>query len=77
MRATSASVDQAQRAATRGRDHHAGGDRFAMQPGAIAQTGLDRMAERVAEIQQRALAGSSRSSWRTTSALFSHERWIA
>ena len=33
---------------------HARGDRFAVQPVAVARGGLDRMTERVAEIQDRA-----------------------
>ena len=40
-----------------GGQHHAGGDRLAVQPRAVAGGRLDRVAERVAEVEQRALAG--------------------
>ncbi len=39
-----------------GREHHAGPHRFAVQPDAIPQRVLDRVAERMAQVQERALA---------------------
>ena len=36
------------------RHHHAAADRFAVQPLAVAEPGFDRMAEGVAEIEDRA-----------------------
>ena len=38
------------------REHHADGDGFAVQPALVAADGLERVAEGVAEIQQRAPA---------------------
>ncbi len=39
------------------REHHADRDRFAVQQLAVAALGFERVAERVSEIEQRALAG--------------------
>ena len=49
-------LDQAEPRRQVGRHHHAAADRLAMQPGAIAQARLDRVAEGVAEIEDRAQA---------------------
>ena len=52
-----ARVDPAETRGKPGRHHHPGGHRLAVQPFAVADTRFDRVPERVAEIEQRALAG--------------------
>ena len=49
-------VDPAEQAREFRRHHRASGNGFAVQPIAVTHAGLDRMAERVAEVQQRTLA---------------------
>ena len=59
------------------RHHHAAADRLAVQPLAVAQAGLDRVAEGVAEIEDRAQARLRARPGATTAALISHERLTA
>ena len=56
MRSQSRCGEPAERGRRARREHHAEADGFAVQPALVAADGLDRVAERVAEVQQRAPA---------------------
>ena len=54
--ATAAASTRPRRLRQVGRHHHAAADRLAVQPGAVAHAGLDRVAEGVAEVEHGAQA---------------------
>ena len=74
MRSACAGVDQAEPRRQVGRHRHAAADRLAVQPGAVAGAGLDRVREGVAEVEDRAQRRPRARRRRRPAALIRHER---
>ena len=74
-------VDQPETLREVGRQRHAAADRLAVQPGAVAGAGLDRVAEGMAEVEDRAqprflLVAGDDAAFSCTSGYRLHERGV-